>query len=197
MNVDTLYENLCQEKSDINEHLPDLKYYAEQCDTIVEMGVRSVVSSFAFIKAKPKKMISIDIFHPSYFGQQERVDIITKYAVDNGINYEFIVADSRRVNIEESDLLFIDTLHAYPQLKEELEKHANKIQKYLIFHDTTLYEFSDEQNCYTNKRLSGVKQGLWPAIEEFLFSNPNWVLLQRKTNNNGLTILKRNENTKK
>jgi len=33
--------------------------------------------------------------------------------------------------------------------------------------------------------------GLWPAIEEFLKNNNDWVLHERFTNNNGLTILKK------
>jgi hypothetical protein len=36
--------------------------------------------------------------------------------------------------------------------------------------------------------------GLWKAIEEFLEINPHWSVHERYTNNNGLTILKRNGN---
>ncbi len=48
MKIIDIYNNLCNEKSDINEHLPTLKRYAEKCDHITEMGVRSVVSTWAF-----------------------------------------------------------------------------------------------------------------------------------------------------
>ena len=54
--------------SDINEHLETFKKYSEECDTIIEMGVRGIVSTWAFMIGKPKKMISIDIIHPSEFG---------------------------------------------------------------------------------------------------------------------------------
>ena len=36
-----------------------------------------------------------------------------------------------------------------------------------------------------------ILKGLWPAVDEFLQNNPNWILHERFTNNNGLTILKR------
>ena len=36
-------------------------------------------------------------------------------------------------------------------------------------------------------------KGLWPAVEEFLAANPEWVLVHRFTHNNGLTILSRKE----
>jgi hypothetical protein len=40
------------------------------------------------------------------------------------------------VEIEETELLFIDTYHYYAQLKKELKLHAGKISRYIAFHDT-------------------------------------------------------------
>lgn len=34
--------------SDINEHLPTLREYTLKCNSVVECGVRNIVSSFAF-----------------------------------------------------------------------------------------------------------------------------------------------------
>jgi hypothetical protein len=36
-----------------------------------------------------------------------------------------------------------------------------------------------------------INRGVWPAIEEFLAAHPEWILKERFTNNNGLTILQR------
>ena len=44
----------CNLVSDINEHLPTLKRYAEDCDHITEMGVRWLVSTIAFMMGQPK-----------------------------------------------------------------------------------------------------------------------------------------------
>ena len=44
-----IYEGLCSTPSDINEHLPTLKKYAEECEHITEMGVRWVVSTYALL----------------------------------------------------------------------------------------------------------------------------------------------------
>ena len=33
--------------------------------------------------------------------------------------------------------------------------------------------------------------GLWKAIEEFLNENKNWRLLERRTNNNGFTVIEK------
>ena len=51
--IENYYNNLVNTPSDINEHLPTLRKYAEECDHITEMGVRWIVSTYAFLAAKP------------------------------------------------------------------------------------------------------------------------------------------------
>ena len=47
INLRKKYESLCKEKSDINEHLPTIYNLAKDCESIIELGVRGVVSSYA------------------------------------------------------------------------------------------------------------------------------------------------------
>jgi len=61
INLENFYIEKCNTPSDINEHLPTLKKYAEECSHITEMGVRWVVSTYGLLMGKPKKMISYDI----------------------------------------------------------------------------------------------------------------------------------------
>lgn len=173
-----IYERLCNQPSDINEHLPTLKKYAEECEHITEMGVRWIVSTYALLLGKPKTMISYDINGIDWKPIEEMVKGDT--------NFKFEVANTLNLEIDETDLLFIDTLHNYTQLKGELQLHGNKARKYLVFHDTTSFEWIGES--YEGKMD---EKGLWYAIEEFLEANPHWEIHQRYTNNNGLTILKR------
>jgi cephalosporin hydroxylase len=177
MSLEIVYKEKCSTPSDINEHLPTLKKYADECNHITEFGVRWVVSTYALLMGKPKKMISYDID----FCETE----LLKEIVKNDTDFQFIIGDTLKIEIEETDLLFIDTLHTYEQLKSELILHSPKVKKYIIMHDTTVYETEGE--C-----VNGITQrGLWPAIEEFLNENPNWKILERFENNNGLTILKK------
>jgi hypothetical protein len=173
-----IYDEKCSITSDINEHLPTLKKYAEECDHITEMGVRWVVSTYALLMGKPKKLISYDINNIQWESIAEMVK--------NDTDFEFKVANTLDLEIEKTDLLFIDTLHNYNQLKGELELHGSNAKKYIIFHDTTSFEWIGESY---NGKVDEI--GLWPAIEEFLEANPHWELHERFTNNNGLTILKR------
>lgn len=175
--------------SDINEHLEALKNYASECDHITEMGVRNVVSTWAFLSGKPKKYVGIDIL-PCPIETAERL------AKEEGIDFQFIQADTIHPDftIEETDLLFIDTWHIYRQLSKELEMHSSKARKYIIMHDTTSFAIEDEGDWDEYSKLVGEKsgkQGLWLAIEEFLESNPEWILKERFTHNNGVTVLAR------
>ena len=179
------FTNICNQKTDINEHLPVLREYAEQCDHVTEMGVRSVVSTFAFLIAKPKTLVSIDLYPPSRWGAngQNNFKLANQFAEETGVDFQFIEGDTREITIEETDFLFIDTWHVYQQLKAELELHGNKARKYIGFHDTTLFGTSGETAGH---------EGLWRAIEEFIMDNPHWTVKERRHNNNGLTILERN-----
>lgn len=169
INLEEKVNELYNTPSDINEHVPVILKYGQECEHITEMGVRWVVSTWVWLACAPKKLISYDLYNPSHWGT------------------------SIEPVIEETDLLFIDTWHAYDQLKKELEMHSSKVRKYICFHDTTSFEFKDEPLHHENswgKETSG--KGIWPAIEEFLEENKDtWVLKERFTNNNGFTIIER------
>ena len=190
-NLEEIVNNLFITPSDINEHIPTLVKYASECEHITEMGVRGIQSTWAFLGGAPKKMISYDLYNPTRYGGN--INHVYQVAKLYNLNYTFIEADVCKIDIEPTDLLFLDTWHAYSQLKFELNKHSPNAKKYIIMHDTTSYQFRDEPLTSEHSDLveySG--KGIWPAIEEFLIENKNkWVLLERHTNNNGLTILKR------
>lgn len=177
--IDEMFKQHRNTPSDIHEHLTTLHQYASMCDHITEMGVRWVVSTWAFLAARPKKMISYDVLDPIQWGVNMN-DVIT-LAQSEGIDYSFVQKDVLTVEIEETDLLFIDTIHNYSQIKSEFKLHEPKVKKYMILHDTTTYATEGE---------SGDK-GIWYAVEEFLYARRDWSLEERYLNNNGLTILVR------
>jgi hypothetical protein len=180
------YRNCSETYSDIYQHIPTLKRYSEMCDRVTEMGVRAVVSTFALIAPKPKRMVSIDFKHPKNYGGEEKLQFVIDWAKENGIDYSFLMGDSTKVLIEPTDLLFIDTLHTYEQLTAELSLHPSKVKKFMIFHDTVT--FCNQDEIYNPHQK---KTGLCPAIDEFLISNPDWRIVERYDNNNGLTVLGR------
>lgn len=179
-------------QSDIHEHLETFKRYAEECDTICEMGVRGIVSTWGFLAGKPKKLTSIDFQDPSIFGGN--IEEVKNACAENNIEYEFILGNTLELDIEPCDLLFLDTWHDYQQLRMELYRHHKNVKKYIIFHDTNSFSFHNEDfyELYDQGRPeSNLPKGLIPAIDEFVFSNPQWYIYERFANNNGITILKR------
>lgn len=176
-NLEQIYNRFCNTPSDINEHLPILKQYASDCEHVTEMGVRYIVSTYALLMGKPKKMISYDIMDCNWQPLRELVKDHT--------DFSFLIGDTLKIDIEPTDLLFIDTLHNYNQLSKELKRHADKVKKYIVFHDTTSFENVGES--YKGTR----ELGIWSAIQEFLQLNSQWVLKERFINNNGLTIIEK------
>jgi hypothetical protein len=171
-----IYESLCNDKkSDIHEHLPILKQYAETFKIVTEFGVRKGNSTFGFLAGIPIKLTSYDI-NPC-----PNIELLEKIASDNKIVFNFIQKSSLLVEIEETNVLFIDSLHTYGQLKKELELHSKKVKNHIILHDTELFAINGERN---------LEKGFNDAINEFLKENI-WKKKQHFANNNGLTIFER------
>lgn len=189
--LEQLINILYSTPSDINEHMPAILKYGSECETITEMGVRGIFSTWGWLACSPKWLKCYDLHNPSKWGGD--IQSVYDTAEAYRIPFSFEEKDVLKIEIEETDLLFIDTWHAYDQLKEELKLHSNKVRKYICFHDTTSFEFKDEPLHHENswgKETSG--RGIWPAIEEFLDENKDkWVLKERFENNNGFTIIER------
>jgi len=197
--IETYYMYLCNESSDINEHLPTLKEYASKCNSVVECGVRTIVSSYAFalgLKGNPEnKLLMVD---PEKSPNMNNFLLMCK---KDGINCDFFHGSDLDCPLVQTDLLFIDTWHVYGQLKRELNYWHSSVSKYIIMHDTTVDESlgetirmrmnAEKQSLEFNMPIEEINKGLWPAIEEFLKKHPEWIIEKRFTNNNGLTILKR------
>jgi len=177
------------DSTDIREHLEILKTYASRCNHITELGVRTMVSTWAFILGCPKKLVSVDILSPSYYlkDNDSLLNIVKNICKNMNIDFSFILGSSLEITIEETDLLFIDTDHCYNQLSQELNLHEDKTKKWIILHDT--------ESCknYIKNSIGVMTGGMQDAIDEFLSNNEQWHIKEVYTNNNGLTILERNE----
>jgi len=160
--------------NDINEHVPILRKYAELCEHIVELGVQRGASTRAFLAAKPKTLVSVD-----FIPITDEVRRLRLFVSDT--DWKYIQSDDLKIQIDETDLLFIDTYHAYEQLIQELKLHGNRARKFIILHDTTTW----------GERGHGGVKGLNYAIKEFMGLNPHWKIKEEFVNNNGLLILER------
>ena len=179
--LEAWYEQVAKAPSDINEHVPTLREYAARCDHVTEFGVRSGNSTVALLSGKPRRMVSYDVQHAP-------VTAAMKTLAAPATEYEFRVGDSRNVEIEETDLLLVDSVHTAPHVMAELANTAGKVRKYLVFHDT--------QPPWGETGEDG-GPGVMPAIRAFLFQNREWTAIRHDLNNHGLMILSRVDEDKK
>lgn len=182
--------------SDMYLHMQVLALIASRCNSILELGVRDIQSTWAFLSGLAresfgvvylvnerkleivleKKLVSVDIEDPSLHGKsiQEVKDI----AQENGIDFEFIKGDTRTVDVGDQnfDGIFFDTDHTYEQLSAELEKFGHRANTWMIFHD-----------------ISRFGKVLIPAVNEWLEKNPEWIIVPNLSTNecNGLLTIAR------
>lgn len=176
--IEAMYEKAKSEPSDINEHLELLYSLAAQCDTVVEFGVRTAVSTTALVHGARKKVTSYDI-HDS---AQARA-----LSDKSGGKLEFIIGNSLDVDIQPCDMLFVDTLHTADQVYGELKRHHEKVSRWIALHDTeTFREFGEGDS--TEARVPG----LMPGIRRFLGEHPEWMVMTVRRNNNGMMVLTKN-----
>lgn len=195
------YSVAIAQRSDINEHLPTLRQYATRVTSIVEMGVRGVVSSWAFLlglaesTGHDRSLLGVDLEPCEYTELIARGEAL-------GMQVAFRQGNSAVIQLPPRDLLFIDTWHVYAHLQAELRAHHATTRRYIIMHDTTVDGEVGESvrlgwDTAHQARASGyaradIERGLRPAIDEFLHEHGNeWLLERVDTNNNGLTVLAR------
>lgn len=169
--IEEEFEKRCRITTDINQHLPLLRKLASTVDHVTEFGVREGHSTVALACGRPAKMVSYDINRPSL----ELLEQLMMWLP----GFQFIQANTLDVDIEPTDLLFIDSYHTYRQLWRELALHHDKVSKYIVLHDTNTYGEVGEDGGL----------GLNYAIAELLELHPEWRITNYYANNNGLTVL--------
>lgn len=197
MTIDQLYQINCQQPSAINLHLPTLRKYATHCERVTEFGVQSGLSTTAFLSAWPHFLTSYDIvFDMRLLDLLGVGEFRAAYSTDFTWIFEptvwrYNLASSLKVEIAQTDLLFIDTVHTYLQLRDELHLHNAKVKKWIILHDTE--SFGDFSEGWQNIEQPSIeqKQGLKFAIREFLDTHLDWQIKEHSPINNGLTVLER------
>eukprot|EP01111_Echinosteliopsis_oligospora_P017860 TRINITY_DN78_c0_g1_i1.p1 TRINITY_DN78_c0_g1~~TRINITY_DN78_c0_g1_i1.p1 ORF type:complete len:333 (-),score=92.52 TRINITY_DN78_c0_g1_i1:86-1084(-) len=208
LKIDQMYDSYVSTASDINEHLPTLYKYGKNSQTIGEFGVRSVVSTWAWLRALRDAPGNKKTYIAGDLNRSPNIDPALSAAKAASIEMEFIQGNDLDVDLKSKvggvDVLFIDTLHVYPLLIRELRAHSPNVRKYILMHDTTIDGPDGEivRTGYSETDVEGfskatgfskedLRQGLTKAINEFLEEDDEWVLHKRYTNNNGLTILRR------
>jgi cephalosporin hydroxylase len=202
--VDIQFEQACTQPSDIYEHVPVLRALSTHCDSVIELGVRTMVSTWGVLKGlsenntvqQQKRYIGVDLCKPP----ADKMELAEQICRDHQIEFTFLVQNDLEVDIallQKVDLLFIDALHQYKHVTAELEKYHVLCNKYIAFHDTSSpWGESDEPSYGENgsvypEWIDSTKQGVWEAVIDFMGCHPEWSLQERRLNNHGFTILEK------
>ena len=169
---------------DMMGHLATLALLSAQCNHCTEFGIRTGNSTLALLfglaqRPRGGKLVSYDIEPPL-------IDVNIRAILPDTVKWEVRQEDTRLVRhrVDVTDLLFVDTLHTYDQVKEEL-RCAGVVRRYLVFHDT-----AQEVNWIRGEHN---QEGIGRAIEEFMAATPTWRPLIHFTHCNGLLVLERTQ----
>jgi hypothetical protein len=168
--------------SDINEHLPLLSLLAAQCQQVTEFGVRTGCSTLAFLhglRMKRATLRSYDI--------NDQFDVFKTMRPHTKTDWVFSICSTLAISqIEPTDLLFVDTLHRYDQVRQELALHGDAVRRWIVFHDTETFGTVGDDGG----------EGINRAIDEWLVVEPQWRVVYRTHRNNGLTVIEREAETR-
>lgn len=157
---------------DLNEHIPLLKEYAEKCEHITEFSERRD-SFIGLITGNPKKLISHNTEYDNLSETAVKLSPSVELLRDQNINTKEIL------DIEETDLLFLDLEHTFEAVYRELHQYHSKVRKYIIVHDTDIFGNKGQDNG----------PGILKAIAQFCRENPQWRVHHHTKQQFGLTIL--------
>ena len=126
---------------------------------VVELGVRCGFSTACFLTSC-ESLTSYDVVMTP-----EAEELQAKCS-----KWKFIKKSSLDVIIPDCDILFIDTLHTYTQLLQELTLHHRNVKQRIVMHDTNDVNLKN-------------------AIKDFISKNPKWSIEVETPISNGLTTL--------
>ncbi len=164
MTIEELYRERCNTPHNIDTHLPMLKKYAGMCHHVTEFGIERGWSTSALLTSGASVVRSYDLV------RLPEVTELEYLALEAGVDWKFILGDTRKVEIEQTDLLFIDTDHTYEQVKAELIQSIDRVNRFLVFHDTISFP------------------EIVPAIAE---CTEGWDVIESIQTQHGLVILER------
>lgn len=171
------FEELKNTPGDLNEHLERLRELASECSTVTEFGTANFQSGAALLMGRPKRLVTVDIN-----GCSSCLLGAIEHWTENETDFVTVTADTRTMPpIEPTDLLFIDTWHTSQQIRSELDRHADRVAKYIVLHDTTTYWEVGSDGT------PGLRYGLEPWLAE----HSEWAVIERRDNNHGLLVMRR------
>lgn len=165
------FEELKNNRSDINDHLQSIYQHVKGCNVAVSLGVSRGYSAFALLMGC-QHHITID---PA--PNQDALNLLSEYFGNK--SKVMIQNTDEPIDLEEIDVLFIDYVHTSECVEREMKSHAHKVKKFIFFHDTSSFGDIGEDG----------KEGIKKPILDFLLEHDDWKIYYCENKNNGMIII--------
>lgn len=163
---------------DLNEHFPLLLEFGVQCSHITEFTKRRE-STVIWLTSAAKQIVSYNL---EAGDEVVRVcqalaqrDKVTDLKVEQKSSTEVPA-------IEETDLLFLDTVHHADRLRGELGKYGGQVRRFIVVRGTGAFGYVAE----------GGGDGMFAALREWVELRSDWRVVFHTNAQYGITILSRN-----
>ncbi len=177
--LEQIYKWTSEAKRDLDQHLKVIREVAAKCDHVTEFTKRRE-STVALLAAVPKRVIS-------YHMEDDPLLLMLQDAIKGRSSelgeMSWTLHQSPHLpqvpEIEETDLLFVDTYHNGARARLELQEAAKKVRKFIVYHDTQVHGEKGDDG----------KDGIFAAMQEHLAEHPEWFVYAHYQHQYGLTIL--------
>lgn len=179
MSLELIYDRNLNARAAMSLHMPLLRALASQCESAVEFGVNHGCSTSALLMGC-RKVQSFDIKRTKQVAELEKV----------APHWRFYEEDSLTcVCASHPGMILFDSLHTFDQLAGELNRHAGKAERFLVFHDTVTF---GEHGCLDNSgKPDPHVPGIRAAIDAFQATHPEWRTMLHVVDSHGLLVLRR------
>ena len=171
--IDDVFDVVKAIPRDLDQHMDTLKELSSKCSHVTEISKRKE-SLIALAAGKPEKIVSHNIEMNTILEHVEKV------STDTVIERSFLKSvevDS----IEKTDLLFIDTVHTYDMMLDELTKFAPSVKRFIVARGTQSNGEIGEDGG----------RGILYALRFFMEKNPKWSVIEHHEHQYGITVLAR------
>jgi hypothetical protein len=160
-------------KRDLDEHFDTLREFASKCNRVTEF-TKKRESTIAFAAGKPLKLVS-------YTKEPDLVLRKVIEALPQGSVEIYADTDSLSVPIiDETDLLYLDTVHSGERLKAELSLHGGQVRRFIVIRGT---------GSNGNVGEGGNSPGLFEGIKWYLNQNPKAFVAYHAEHKWGITVI--------
>jgi hypothetical protein len=174
--LQTWFELAKKTPSDFHEHVETLRDLATKCHHVTQIGIWGKPSRIALAQ---NGSTFVD-YSPSPRSEWSE---LKRFLGEKFIGKEW----QPGLEIDETDLLFIDTYHTAEDTINLFSKHAPKVRKYLIVHTTEIF----------GEKGDNGGPGILIGVRQFVHENREWTVVRQDKNNYGLIVLSRLDEDRK